>query len=61
MQMVNPGSLLGSQFEFFRAQNRLYTAAVISNTKEECISDIQRRYFKRYPIDLEHNVEPASE
>ena len=59
--MVNPGSFLGSRFEFLRAQNRLYAAAVISNTKEECIGDIQRRYFKRYPIDLEHNVEPAPE
>lgn len=59
--MPNPGSFLGSRFEFLRAQNRLYAAAVVANTKEECIADIQRRYFKRYPIDLEHNVEPTPE
>jgi len=57
--MPNPGSFLGSRFDFLRSQNRLYAAAVIANTKEECIADIQRRYFKRYPIDLEHNVEPT--
>jgi len=59
--MPNPGSFLGSRLEFLRAQNRLYAAAVIANTKEECIADIQRRYFKRYPIDLEHNVEPTQQ
>jgi len=59
--MPNPGSFLGSRFEFLRAQNRLYATAVVANTKEECIADIQRHYFKQYPIDLEHNVEPTQE
>lgn len=59
--MPNRGAFLGSRLDFMRAQNSLYAAAVVANTKDECVADIQRRYFKRYPIDLEHNVEPTLE
>jgi len=59
--MPNCGAFLGSRLDFMRAQNSLYAAAVVANTKDECVADIQRRYFKRYPIDLEHNVEPTLE
>jgi len=55
--MPNRGAFLGSRLDFMRAQNSLYAAAVIANTKDECVADIQQWYFKRYPIDLEHNVE----
>ena len=59
--MPNRGAFLGSRLDFMRAQNSLYAAAVVANTKDECVADIQRRYFKHYPIDLEHNVEPTLE
>ena len=61
MQMPNRGAFLGSRLDFMHAQNSLYAAAVVANTKDECVANIQRRYFKRYPIDLEHNVEPTLE
>ena len=42
-----------------RAQSSLYATAVVANTKDECVANIQHRYFKRYPVELEYNVEPT--
>ena len=59
--MPNPGSFSGARLDFLHAQRRIYDAALIANSKEECIADIQRRYFKRFPIEHEHNVDPSPE
>jgi len=61
IQMPPPGSFLGARFDFLQAQRRLYKAALISSSKQECLSDIQRRYFKRFPIEHEHNIDPTPE
>ena len=59
--MVNPGAFRGSRYEFLREQKPTYAAAVADNCAADCLVEIQRRYFKRYPIDLEHNKEPSRE
>ena len=59
--MPNPGSFQGACFDFLQSQRRLYDAAVIAKSKTECVSDIQRRYFKWFPIEHEHNVDPTPE
>ena len=61
IQMSPPGSFLGARFEFLQAQKRMYAASIISNSKAACIADIQRRYFKRFPIEHQHNVDPMPE
>lgn len=56
--MGNPGTFIGSRGTFLEAQKEAYTAAVVGGYIGDCIADIQRRYFKRYPIELPHEVEP---
>ncbi|KAF9522828.1 hypothetical protein CPB83DRAFT_840208 [Crepidotus variabilis] len=51
--MVNPGLLL--------AQCPLYAEAVSKDEISETLADIQRRYFKRYPIDIPLDEEPSTE
>jgi len=59
--MPNPGSFLGARFDFLHAQKRQYAAAVVANSKSEFVSDVHRRYFKRFPIELDHGVDPTQE
>ena len=59
--MVNPGSFQGSRKEFLLAQKAAYAEAVIGGYVADALADIQRRYFKRYPIDLPHDEEPSQE
>ncbi|KAF8190124.1 hypothetical protein BJ912DRAFT_850288 [Pholiota molesta] len=59
--MVNPGAFQGTRKDFLTAQMDLYAAAVTGNHVADTVADIQRRYFKRYPTSLEHNVEPSEE
>ncbi|KAF8201854.1 hypothetical protein BJ912DRAFT_843261, partial [Pholiota molesta] len=59
--MVNPGAFKGTRKEFLAAQSTLYANAVINNHVADTVSDIQRRYFKRYPITLAHDEEPSED
>ncbi|KAF9471423.1 hypothetical protein BDN70DRAFT_820018, partial [Pholiota conissans] len=59
--MVNPGAFLGSRKEFLAAQQELYATSITENHVADTVADIQRRYFKRYPLSLPHNEEPSSE
>lgn len=61
LTMVNPGVFLGSQKEFLLTQKCLFTEAVTGNHVSDTVSDIQRQYFKRFPITLPHNEEPSPE
>ncbi|KAF9471459.1 hypothetical protein BDN70DRAFT_819959 [Pholiota conissans] len=60
-RMVNPGAFSGSRKDFLAAQADLYEVAVTNNHVADTVADIQRRYFKRYPISLPHNKEPSAE
>lgn len=59
LNMVNPGVFVGSRKIFLESQKDIYAAAVAGNHVIDTVADIQRRYFKRYPIDLPHNEEPS--
>lgn len=59
--MVNPGAFSGRRKTFLDAQQELYAAAVAANHINDTVADIQRRYFKRFPITLAHTEEPTEE
>ena len=59
--MVNPGAFQNSRKDFLVAQKPAYAQAVAGGFMRDCVADIQRRYFKRYPIDYPHEQEPTSE
>ena len=59
--MVNPGAFRGSRKEFLLSQKAVYAEAVIGGYVADALADIQRKYFKRYPIDLPHGEEPSQE
>lgn len=59
--MVNPGSFTGRRKEFLDSQKDLYAAAVKGGHVADTVADIQRRYFKRFPITLSHTEEPTQE
>lgn len=59
--MVNPGSFLGTRHTFLLDQQSRYSQSVRENWAADCVADVTRRYFKRYPIDLDHHTEPSDE
>lgn len=59
--MPNPGEFRGSQFDFMMTQKEEWARAVKEEYAIDMLPTIQNRYFRRYPIDLPHNVEPTAE
>lgn len=59
--MVNPGAFSGSRRDFLDSQKDIYSNAVSANLVADTVADIQRRYFKRFPITLPHDQEPTQE
>lgn len=59
--MVNPGAFSGSRKAFLHDQREAYAIAVTNGHVADTVADIQRRYFKRYPITLAHDQEPSDE
>lgn len=59
--MVNPGAFKGARLEFLLAQKPLYAAATLKGRTGDTVVDIQRRFFKRFPVDLRDDEEPAEE
>lgn len=59
--MVNPGSFSGRRKAFLDAQKETYAAAVAAGHINDTVADIQRRYFKRFPVTLLHSEEPSEE
>jgi hypothetical protein len=59
--MVNPGAFQGMCRTFLIEQKPLFSAAVSGNYAADCLADIQCRYFKCYPVDLDHDTEPSPE
>ncbi|KAF9470946.1 hypothetical protein BDN70DRAFT_939309 [Pholiota conissans] len=58
--MVNPGAFPGTRKDFLTAQKAIYAEAVMGNHVADTVADIQRCYFKRYPISLAHTAEPTA-
>lgn len=59
--MVNPGAFGGSRKAFLVSQKPDYSAGVMGGYAADALALIQRKYFKRFPIDLPHNEEPTNE
>ena len=59
--MVNPGAFQGSRKIFLQSQTADYQAGVVGGYAADALAQIQRKYFKRYPIDMPHNEEPSTE
>jgi len=59
--MVNPGTFQGSRKDFLLGEIPAYSAGVTGGYAADALALIQRRYFKRYPLDLPHTVEPSAE
>ena len=59
--MVNPGTFSGLRKAFLDSQQDIYAAAVQGKHVADTVADIQRRYFKRFPITLSHSEEPTKE
>jgi len=59
--MVNPGAFQGSRKTFLQSQKVDYQAGVVGGYAANALAQIQRKYFKHYPIDLLHNEEPLPE
>ena len=59
--MVNLGGFQGLRKKFLDNQQDFYAAAVDDNHAADAVADIQRRYFKRFPVTLSHTEEPTEE
>jgi hypothetical protein len=59
--MVNPGAFQGLRKEFLTAQKEAYATAHSSGTLKDTVADIQRRFFKRFPVSLPADQEPTAE
>lgn len=59
--MVNPGGYQGSRKQFLDDQQEFYAAAVEDKRIADAVADIQRRYFKRFPLTLSHSEEPTED
>lgn len=59
--MVNPGGFTGLRKQFLDSQQAVYAAAVKGKHAADTVADIQRRYFKRFPVTLSHTEEPTEE
>ena len=59
--MVNPGAFHGARKEFLHSQMDEYKAGVLGGYAADALADIQRKYLKRFPIDLAHSEDPTPE
>ena len=59
--MVNPGAFRGTRKEFLLSQKAAYAEAVVGGFVADTLANIQRKFFKRYPVDLSHDEEPSEE
>ena len=59
--MVNPGTFLGLQRDFMLGEKAAYSEGIKGGFAADALAIIQRRYFKRFPVDLLHDDEPSAE
>ncbi|KAH9476587.1 hypothetical protein JR316_0010499 [Psilocybe cubensis] len=59
--MPNPGIFKGACKEFLLAQKGIYADAVKNGHVAETLMAIQRRYFKRFPVEMPLNQDPTPE
>ncbi len=59
--MVNPGGFTGLRRDFLEAEQEAYNAAADQGHAADVLADIQRRYFKRFPVSIPFTEEPTEE
>ena len=59
--MVNPGTFRGARKDFLIGEKAKYSEAVSGGYEKDALADIQRRFFKHFPIDLPLDEEPTAE
>ncbi|PPQ77171.1 hypothetical protein CVT26_008091 [Gymnopilus dilepis] len=59
--MVNPGAFKGVRKLFLMGEKEAYSQAVEDGYIVEAVARTQRRFFKRFPIDLPDEIEPSPE
>lgn len=59
--MVNPGAFHGSRLKFLQSQKPAYAEAILLNMAADCVADIQRKFFKRFPLDSDEDDDPSAE
>lgn len=59
--MVNPGAFKGARRDFLQSQKANYKAGVVGGYAADALVEIQRKYLKRFPIDLAHDEDPTPE
>jgi len=47
------------RYDFLAGEKAAYKLAVLGGFQSDCIADIQRRFFKRFPISLPSDEEPT--
>ena len=55
-QMPHPGAFKGSRLKFLQDELTEYAKAVINDHAEDFALDVIRRFFKRYPLDLQDTL-----
>ncbi|KDR72157.1 hypothetical protein GALMADRAFT_41983, partial [Galerina marginata CBS 339.88] len=59
--MVNPGTFVGARRAFMLDEKPAYSNGIKGGFAADALAIIQRRYFKRFPVDLAHEDEPTAE
>ncbi|KAJ3502939.1 hypothetical protein NLJ89_g8658 [Agrocybe chaxingu] len=59
--MPHPGAFRGLRKDFLQGEKPEYAAAVAGGYVNDALAVIQRRFFKRFPIDLPIDKEPTPE
>ncbi|KAH9481956.1 hypothetical protein JR316_0006486 [Psilocybe cubensis] len=59
--MPNPGAFKGARKDFLMTQKEEYAKAVEANHVGETLMNINRRFFKRFPLTMPADYEPTEE
>jgi len=51
----------GLRLKFLEEQLEGYATAVVESRDNDFVLDVQRRYLKRFPLSLPHDIEPSHE
>ncbi|KAF9033390.1 hypothetical protein BJ165DRAFT_1323395, partial [Panaeolus papilionaceus] len=59
--MTNPGAFQEIRRDFLISQKPIYETAIALGHVLDAITLIQRKYFKRFPPNIPHDVDPSPE
>ena len=59
--MVHPGAFKGLRKDFLMGEKADFAAAIEGGYTRDALAHIQRRFFKRFPLDLAEGEDPCPE